>query len=302
MIRKKQIHYGIYALILVLLAGMLSACQKAPQNPQQEVESRITESSVPDGTEEMSSESQPESQQEEPVRQVCLSVKAGRVLTDILEELVQLGWGESPQKLLEELAAMDRSGFRIWSQMPDSSERAFSAEGYIAPGEYIWTEDASTEEVLRLLLFSWDQKITVQMEEAARQQGYTMDEVLTMASIVEWESAQDPSGQVKPKVAAVVRNRIESGTPLQMDVTVFYLQEALAPYRDKAQYENGYDTYIRTGLPAGPIASPSLESVEAVLEPAKTQDLFFVYDEQGNYYFAEDYEQHLRNCETAGIE
>ena len=102
-------------------------------------------------------------------------------------------------------------------------------------------------------------------------------------------------------MAAVVRNRVESETPLQMDVTIFYLQDSLEPYRDPMEYEEFYDTYIKDGLPAGPIGSPSMESIQAVLEPADTEDLFFVYDEEGNYYFAKDYDQHLINCELAGI-
>ena len=66
-------------------------------------------------------------------------------------------------------------------------------------------------------------------------------------------------------------------------------------------FEEAYDTYIRETLPAVPIGSPSMDSIAAVLRPADTQDLFFVYDEEGNYYFAEDYDQHLINCQLAGI-
>ena len=205
------------------------------------------------------------------------------------------------ETILEQIAQMDGDEFLYWNQIQNVEERAFLAEGYIAPGVYEWKENAELDEVLRLLLHSWDESISEELQQQAAEQGYSMDEILIMASIVEWESSFDPQNVVKPNVAAVVRNRIESATPLQMDVTIFYLQESLYPYRDPEQFQVYYDTYIRDGLPAGPIGSPSMDSIQAVLNPAETEDLFFVYDEEGNYYFAEDYEQHLNNCVLAGI-
>ena len=242
-------------------------------------------------------------QLQEEVLKVKFEVRPGAYLLEILQDLVDLGWGESSMELLQMLEAKQQNmeKYELWSRIPNLEERAFAAEGYIAPGIYEWEETSSIDEVLDILLISWDRFITEEMIHQAMLQGYTMDEVLIMASIVEWESSFDPYNIVKKEVAAVVRNRIESETPLQMDVTIFYLQEALEPYKDPQLYEEAYDTYIRSTLPAGPIGSPSLDSIVAVLMPADTQDLFFVYDEEGNYYFAEDYDQHLINCDLAGI-
>lgn len=306
-LKKCRVNYGIYALILILLGSLLSGCrnQKATQTEQEE---SMIQSSIP-AEDEMDSQSEKEeseeseeasSQSEETERE--LVVENGDYLIEILQKLVDLGWGDSVEQLLNRLDEMDRSQFRVWSQISNAKERAFIAEGYIAPGTYYWPESASLEEVLGQLLGSWDLLLDETMEAEANRQGYTIDEILIMASIVEWESSVDPYQIVKPDVAAVVRNRVESETALQMDVTIFYLQDALAPYRDAEQFEASYDTYLRSTLPAGPIGSPSLESVQAVLTPADTKNLFFVYDEEGNYYFAEDYDQHLLNCQLAGIE
>ncbi len=329
--KKNRFSYGFYVLILVLLSSMFIGCSdsieadlevQSQENKSQssQLQNGSSESLDKEGNaeadlvqgndsnlkqDEADSESHVDAEENSKIRdesqRVEFEVKQGMYLTEILTNLVKAGWGESVENVLEHLEQMNREKYLIWSQIQNTGERAFLAEGYIAPGQYVWTEDSSLEEVLDILLGSWDELLTEDILEQAKQQGYSMDEILIMASIVEWESSFDPSHVVKPNVAAVVRNRIESETPLQMDVTIFYLQESLQPYRDPGQYEGYYDTYIRDGLPAGPIGSPSMDSIRAVLDPADTEDLFFVYDEAGNYYFAEDYEQHLINCELAGI-
>ncbi len=329
--KKNRFSYGIYLMVLVLLSSLLIGCfnsgkadldVQSQKNKSQssQLQNDSSESLDKEGNSEadllqgndsnlkqdgvdseshVDAEADSESRDEDPM--IEFEVKQGMYLTEILTDLVKAGWGESVETVLEHLEQMDREKYLIWGQIQNTEERAFAAEGYIAPGQYVWAEDSSLEEVLDILLGSWDELLTEDILKQAKQQGYSMDEILIMASIVEWESSFDPNNVVKPNVAAVVRNRIESETPLQMDVTIFYLQESLQPYRDPGQYEVYYDTYIRDGLPAGPIGSPSMDSIRAVLDPADTDDLFFVYDEAGNYYFAEDYEQHLFNCELAGI-
>lgn len=320
--KKKQLTYRICCLILVLLYSLLTACQSQPsehmggevsqgggasQQSDASMGSQLpkeAESSLGDSRQETDEAPQTEeSQPDEPMPEetVYFTVEPGACLTEILQDLVDIGCGQSVEELLAILESIDESDCLYWKRIPNPEERAFTAEGYIAPGTYRWEKTATAEEVLKKLLQSWDTALSADMEAAAKAQGYTVDEVLIMASIVEWESSFDPHNTVKPQVAAVVRNRIESETALQMDVTIFYLQESLAPYRKPEDYEPYYDTYIRSTLPAGPIGSPSLDSIQAVLSPADTADLFFVYDEAGHYYFAEDYDRHLINCELAGI-
>ena len=325
--KKSKFSYGICLVILVLLYGLLVSCQKQASTPEemnqpgQSLQEDSLESSqgkeelnnghnaVEDSvTEEMqfeedTSEKQMGLQQDETEKTVRFEVEPGDYVSEILSRLVIMGWGENEEELLRQMETLtvDSERYELWSRISNWEERAFVAEGYIAPGVYEWSEEATITEVLEQLLSSWDTILTADMVAQAAEQGYSIDDVLIMASIVEWESSFDPNQIVKPRVAAVVRNRIESETPLQMDVTIFYLQEALEPLKNPQEYEEAYDTYLRSTLPAGPIGSPSIESIEAVLSPADTQDLFFVYDEDGNYYFAEDYEQHLENCEIAGI-
>ena len=227
---------------------------------------------------------------------LSLTVEPGSYTSKIMESLVSMRLFSSVSEILDLIAELPLEEFPVWGTITRADERAFLTEGYIAPGTYDLPQD-DPEEALKILLHSYDAFWTEERIEEAKAQGYTIDEIMIMASIVEFESSKDPTGEVKPKVAAVVRNRVEMPMGLEMDVTVFYLQEALLPYRNPADYEAVYDTYETALLPVSPICSPSEASILAVLSPAETNDLYFIYDAEGNYYFAEDYETHLVNCE-----
>ncbi len=227
---------------------------------------------------------------------VTLTVENGSYTSRIMESLVSLRLFSDVNEILEMVQELPMEEFPVWGTITGKENRAFMTEGYIAPGTYTLPQN-DKEAVLKILLHSYDEFWTEERIQSAKDQGYTIDEIMIMASIVEFESSKDPTGTVKPNVAAVVRNRVEMPMGLEMDVTVFYLEEALLPYRNPADYEAVYDTYETADLPAGPICSPSLESILSVLSPAETNDLYFIYDAEGNYYFAEDYETHLINCE-----
>ncbi|HLU92027.1 MAG TPA: endolytic transglycosylase MltG, partial [Pedomonas sp.] len=118
-----------------------------------------------------------------------------------------------------------------------------------------------------------------------------------LASIVEKETSLKHE---MPEVAGVYINRLKAGMRLQADPTVIYPITQGKPLGRRIRLselraENAYNTYVIAGLPAGPIANPSRQALEAVLKPAKTKNLYFVADGSGGHKFAETYEQHARN-------
>ncbi|MCF0136563.1 MAG: endolytic transglycosylase MltG [Lachnospiraceae bacterium] len=238
---------------------------------------------------------------EEPFDGIEIMVEPRSYLVDILGALVSAGVGDSVEELLEITETMDRSGFVTFGEAENDmtpeteSHRAFLAEGFIAPGVYRFETGSDPETVLHELLASWDGLWTGEMKDRARELGYSLPQILTMASIIEYESSKDPEGsmEVKKDVSSVIHNRLDLPMGLEMDVTIFYLEEALEPYRDPGLYREYYNTYATDQLPAGPINSPSPESVEAALYPNDTEHFYFVYDREGNYYFSDDYETHL---------
>lgn len=264
-------------------------------------ENTSEESTVKDLSPAESTSSEEENSSEE---ELVLTVTGGEYLKVILGDLVSLGIADSVEALLEQTASLqpeDNGQLLCYTAMQEdtlrASRKAFLAEGYIAPGTYAFPAGTSSQEVLSTLLSSWDSYLMEEQTDLVMASGLSVDEILTAASLVEYESSFTQDDSVKPLVASVIFNRLKSGTPLQLDVTVFYLQEGLSPYRDPADYEYSYNTYESSSLPPGPIGSPTKESVEAVLSPASTDYFFFIYDEEGNYYFAEDYDTHLENVE-----
>lgn len=182
-------------------------------------------------------------------------------------------------------------------------ERPFLLEGYLYPDTYDFYVGEGAEKALGRFLSNTESKLTDDMYAQAEKMGMSMDEILTLASIIQQE-ASVPS--VMAKVSSVLHNRLKSSDypRLQCDATVFYLKRSVKPYISAEQadkYDEFYNTYDRKGLPAGPITNPGIEAITAALNPADTDYYFFVTDNDGNYYFAKTYQEHLENCKTAGV-
>jgi UPF0755 protein len=118
-------------------------------------------------------------------------------------------------------------------------------------------------------------------------------ELVTVASLVEKEAANP---EERPLIAGVIYNRIRSGMPLQIDATVQYaLGKAKEDLKlDDLDVDSPYNTYRNPGLPPGPIASPGRESIQAALEPAQSDYLYYVLEADGEeHFFTDDYEEFL---------
>jgi UPF0755 protein len=172
-----------------------------------------------------------------------------------------------------------------------------SLEGWLAPDSYEWLPGTSPEVILRTMVGRTRER--VQHATAGYDSlplGMNAHEVLTLASIVESESrAQDE----RPHIARVYLNRLDRGMLLQADPTVGYAQgrgpRSRLTFRD-LRVESPYNTYRHEGLPPGPICSPGLAAIEAVMNATPgAKDLYFVARGQGHHLFAPTYEQHLAN-------
>jgi UPF0755 protein len=170
-------------------------------------------------------------------------------------------------------------------------------EGYLFPNTYNFEEDATPDEVILILLQTFAEQVTPAIRDQARQLGLTFHQAITLASIIERESALP---EERPLVASVYYNRFLTGMPLQADPTVQYelgTPEAWWPVltADDTQETGRYNTYRNPGLPPGPICNPSLDAIEAALNPAQTDYLFFVATGDGSHAFATTFEEHQQN-------
>lgn len=301
-----------FFLIPLFLAAFLSACapweNASLEEPLREngIESKI-ESEIESGAEASvsggGSSSQPvisSSSSAYPLEEempVTIEIANGALFTDIARELAEAGFFADEAAVFSAAEELELSEGSLFSDIPEEG-LIYPAEGYILPGKYIFLPEDDPEEVLRTLLTTWDALWSELWKARAESLGLTFHEALTIASIIEHESSFGGDQEVRERISAVIENRLQSGTPLQMDVTVFYLQSCEENGVDVSLYEESYDTYSALRLPPGPIGSPSEESFFAALYPAQTSDLFFIYDAEGRYYFAEDYETHLINVQT----
>ena len=175
-----------------------------------------------------------------------------------------------------------------------------TTEGFLFPKKYEFERgDDAAHIVDRFLRQYLLEKDGLDFAEAQDRFNLTEYELVTVASLVEKESANP---EERPLIASVIYNRIRSGMPLQVDATVQYaLGKAKEDLKlDDLDVESPYNTYENTGLPPGPISSPSRESLQAALEPAETDYLYYVLEASGDeHFFTDDYDEFLEAKDQA---
>ena len=140
------------------------------------------------------------------------------------------------------------------------------------------------ENVLERLLRNYNARLTESDLKLIEDSGYSMHEIITMASIVEAEAGRDDE---RPKIAAVMYNRLNNweNPLLGMDSTVYY-GAMLLNKKFTVELDSPYNTYKYPGIPAGPICNPGLTSIRAVLHPENTRDYYFATGVDGlNHFF-----------------
>jgi len=179
----------------------------------------------------------------------------------------------------------------------DIDPAATDLEGYLFPETYSMPRDTTAAKLISLMVGRFRQLFTSEMQQAALALEMTPRQAVTLASLVEKETAR-PSE--RPIVAAVYLNRLRIGMGMQADPTVIYALQRAGRYdgnlrRDDLQFDSPYNTYRYAGLPPGPIASPGLASLQAAVAPAAVDYLYFVSRNDGSHVFARTLTEHNEN-------
>jgi UPF0755 protein len=179
----------------------------------------------------------------------------------------------------------------------DIDATATDLEGYLFPETYSLPRPTTAERLVQAMVARFRQLFTPEMQQAGQSLGLTTRQAVTVASLVEKETAL-PSE--RPVVAAVYLNRLKIGMGMQADPTVIYALQRAGRYtgnlrRDDLSFDSPYNTYRYAGLPPGPIASPGLDSLKAVAAPAKVDYLYFVSRNDGSHVFARTLTEHNEN-------
>jgi len=168
----------------------------------------------------------------------------------------------------------------------------YDLEGYLFPATYSYFEEKpSLESIVDEMIGAMD-KVVKNYNDALTEKKMSVHQLLTFASLLEREATAQTDRET---IASVFYNRIDQGMPLQTDPTVLY---ALGSHKDRVLYkdlevDNAYNTYKNKGLPPGPIAGAGKTSIEAVLNPSKTDYLYFLADKKGVNHFSKTYDEHL---------
>jgi UPF0755 protein len=208
--------------------------------------------------------------------------------------------------VLEAAKSNEFDNYDMISQITNTSDKYYKIEGYLFPDTYTFAEGESVDSVLGKMLYNYQTKITSNMLEKINSSGYTMDQIVTMASIIQAEAADTTDMYM---ISAILHNRLSNGEDvdiytLDCDSTRYY------PYRTKSDvpsdmgdYLSNYDTYTIKGLPAGAICNPGIDALRAAISPSSEGEgyYYFCHSADGTAYYAKTEAEHEENLVKAGL-
>ncbi len=194
-------------------------------------------------------------------------------------------------------------------QIKNVNDREFMLEGYLFPDTYEFAMNASEKTIVSVMLQNFNSKLTKEHYKRAKELGMSMDEIITLASIIEREANTSNDRRL---VSAVFHKRLKSKDTtlkkLQSCATIQYVfLNTEGKVHEKLTYEDTtisspYNTYIHPGLPPGPICSPGIDSINAALYPDEDTDyMFFIAKGDGTTKFTKNYAEHLKAMKEYGL-
>jgi UPF0755 protein len=171
--------------------------------------------------------------------------------------------------------------------------RSNSLEGYLFPNTYFFYWGISEKEIINILLKEFNRNFSDSLKTIAKDKGWTIHQIITLASIIEGEALIDSERAI---ISSVYHNRLQKGMLLQADPTIQYIIPD-GPRRlliKDLAIDSPFNTYIYPGLPPGPVNNPGKNSLVAAITPAKTDYLFFVAKGDGSHIFSKTLSEHLR--------
>ena len=229
--------------------------------------------------------------------QMKVTIPEGFTTDEIIEFFVEKGIG-TREGFCELIQNGGNFGYDFLDEIPSEAGRTYRLDGYLFPDTYFVYADSSETEIIAKLLSGFDQKFDGALRAEAAARGYSVDEVLRIASIVEREAYYRSD---MPRIASVFLNRLKSRAfpYLESDATVKYIKllsgDTGAPTAaDIDALENPYNTYKTKGLPPGAICSPGYDAILSVIRPAETDYYYFVSAKDKTTVFSKTYAEHLK--------
>lgn len=238
--------------------------------------------------------------------QFIITLLEGWTNEQIADYLTQKGI-TSKKEFLTAASNISLTDFPILKEKPKNSD----LQGFLYPDTYFIPKNAPnglnlSDIVIKKSLENFTSKINEPMVAKAKTNGLTFYQTLILASIIEKETGRQTATQTQKDalqterrtIAGIFYNRLKLGMPLQSDATVNYITKKNLPRPTQADLEvdSPYNTYKYKNLPPEPISNPSLSSIQAALNPVKTDYLYYLHDQiTGRAVYAKTYEEHLAN-------
>jgi len=244
-------------------------------------------------------------------------IQAGKFILNPIMTPIEIAWklqNSAPSHVdysilagwrIEEIAAnVKNSGLGFPSEALIDYVYDNGLEGYLHPGIYSIRRDINPDQMVFTFLDAFNSNLTAEMESGFEHQGFSIQEAVILASIVEREAVVDDE---MPLIASVFINRINVGARLSADPTIQYAlgyNESQGTWwtnplsASDLEIDSPYNTYLYLGLPPGPICNPGITALQAVAFPIETPYYYFraACDNSGRHLFAETYEDHLMNA------
>lgn len=228
--------------------------------------------------------------------EVTVTFKEGlnmRQIAKVISSNTNIGYDEVINKS-NDAVYIDSLIKKYWFITKDvkNSNIYYKLEGYLFPDSYNFDKNVTCEEIFNEMIAHMDKKLSPYKKDIEKS-GYSVHQILTMASILELEGVDESS---RRDIAGVFYNRLNKKMNLGSDVTSYYgVKKAMTAdiLESELNDSNPYNTRIgKSKLPVGPIDNPSLVSIKAALNPSKHDYYYFVADKNGKVYLTKDYETH----------
>ena len=235
----------------------------------------------------------------QPASTVTVTIPEGYTLVDICKLLEKKGV-QTFYHLFSAALSGDYPAYAFTEASKTVANRRYALEGYLFPDTYQFHRGEQPHAVWAKFLGNTQAVLTSYTPYL----GLTMDQVLTLASLIEEEAF---TGDTRTIVSSILHNRLQAGQKLELDKSIHYVEWYIKPLVQSTDpdtinaYNSYYNTYKCPALPAGPITNPGRLAIEAALNPADTDYYYFVTDAAGNYYYATTWEEHQANLVTAGL-
>ena len=220
--------------------------------------------------------------------EVTITITEGMNLSQIFDLMEDRGVA-SKEDLMEQAANYDYA-FDFLQDIPLGD--ANRLEGFLYPDTYQFYTPHNTVYAINKLLVRFDEVYDETMREQVANSGYSLREILTIASLIERET----DGEDQDQIASVIYNRLnnpDAGTQgyLQIDATLVYINGGKQPTEADKSIDSLYNTYKYKGLPPAPIANPGKEAIQAALNPASTDYFYYALGDDGKHHYFKTYDQ-----------